>query len=144
SQALEMPARKVTCLVREDPNDLVRRLGVEQRAGVDEDMTAVHDESVERTVTENDDPDVLLSQSRGAQDRLRIISQQVFDLGIADNRHAPRCAVLGANRVNAWSAPGSANGNRGKQCDSPGCWRLTPRPDRCAVQGHPDFLPDGA
>ncbi|MGB8613406.1 MAG: hypothetical protein WCD60_17485, partial [Pseudolabrys sp.] len=23
-----------------------------------------------------------------------------------------------------------------------GCWRHAPRPDRCAVKGHPDFLPD--
>ena len=142
AQALEMAAREMSGLVRKYADDLVRGLGVEQRAGIDEDVAAVHDKGVERTVAENDDPDILLGQSRRTQNRLCIVAQQLFDLGVADNRHAARRAVLRAHRRDGRSAAGSANRNRGEKRDRPGCWRLTPRPDRCAAQGHPDFLPD--
>ncbi len=50
-----MAAGQVAGLVREHADDLVRRLGVEQRAGIDEDVAAVHDEGVEGAVVEDDD-----------------------------------------------------------------------------------------
>ena len=90
AQALEMAAREMSGLVRKYADDLVRRLGIEQRAGIDEDVAAVHDKGVERAIAEHDDPDVLLGQSRGTQNRLCIVAQQLFDLGVADNRHAAR------------------------------------------------------
>ena len=137
------PARcPVSCAKHAD--NFVRRLGIEQRARVNEDVAAVHDEGVERAVAENDDAHVLLGQSGGAQDRLGIIAQELFDFGIANHRHAARDAVLGARRCKRGSAARGRHGDRSQQCDRPGCWRHAPRPDRCAVQGHPDFLPDWA
>ena len=66
-----MAAGEMAGLVREHADDLVRRLGVEQRAGIDEDVAAVHDEGVEGAVVEDDDLDVLLGEAGRLQDRLR-------------------------------------------------------------------------
>ena len=52
-----MPARDVAGFVRDDADDLVRRLGVDQRAGVDEHAPAVGDERVEAAVAQDDDLD---------------------------------------------------------------------------------------
>ena len=70
-----MTAGEVPGLVREHADDLVRRLGFEQRAGIDEDVAAVHDEGVEGTVVEDDDLDVLLGEAGGAQDRRGVVAQ---------------------------------------------------------------------
>ena len=86
AQPRQMAAGDVAGLVREHADDLVRRLGVDQRAGVDEDAPAVHHEGVERAVVDDDDLDVLLREAGGAQDRLRVVAQQLLDLGVADDR----------------------------------------------------------
>ena len=135
----QMAAGEMAGLVREHADDLVRGLGVEQRAGIDEDVAAVHDKGVERAVAENDDPDVLLGKPGGAQDRLRVVAQQLLDFGVADNRHAARRLVLRARRRSRRSAAGGANGKGGQQRERAGCWRPAPRPDRCAVCDHADF-----
>ena len=62
AQLRQMAAGDVAGLVREHADDLVRRLGFEQRAGIDEDVPAVHDEGVEGAVVDDDDLDVLLGR----------------------------------------------------------------------------------
>ena len=74
--------------------------GVEQRAGVDEDVAAVHDEGVEGAVVEHHHPDVLFGEAGRAQNRRGVIAQQLLDFGVADDRHAARgasCACAGAS-----------------------------------------------
>ena len=78
----------MSCLVCKYADDLVRRLGFDQCAGIDEDAASIHHEGVERAVVENDDADVLLRQAGGAQDRRGIFLEQLFGLGIANNREA--------------------------------------------------------
>ena len=39
------------------------------------------------------DLDVLLREARGSQDRLRVVAQQLLDLGVADERNAARQAL---------------------------------------------------
>ena len=98
TQALEMPARKMSGFVREHADDFVRRLGVEQRASINEDVTAIHHEGIERAIAEHDDPDVLLGKSGGVQDGLRIVAQTAVDLGVA-NTGMPRVAASCARTV---------------------------------------------
>jgi len=86
AQARQMSACDVASFVRKHADDLVRCLRFEQCAAVDEDATAVGDESVERTIVDDDGLHVLLGESRRAQQRLGIISEQLFDFGIADDR----------------------------------------------------------
>ena len=95
-----MTAGEVAGFVREHADDLVRRLGVEQRAGIDEDVAAVHDEGVEGAVVDDDDLDVLLGEAGHLQDRRGVVAQQLLDLGVADERQAARrrsCARAGAD-----------------------------------------------
>ena len=47
AQARQMAAGEMPGFVREHADDLVRRFGIEQRAGIDEDVAAVHDEGIE-------------------------------------------------------------------------------------------------
>ena len=88
AQARQMAAGDVAGFVREHADDLVRRLRVHQRAGIDEDAPAVRHEGVERAVVDDDDLDVLLREAGGAQDRLGVVAQQLLDLGVADDRRA--------------------------------------------------------
>ncbi len=90
AQARQMAAGDVAGLVREHADDLVRRLRVHQRAGIDEDAAAVGDEGVEGAVVDDDDLDVLLGEPGGLQNRLRVFAQQLLDLGVADDRRALR------------------------------------------------------
>ena len=113
AQAHQMAAGKVAGFVREHADDLVRRLGVEQRAGVDEDVAAVHDEGVEAAVIEHDDPHVLLGEPGRLQNRLRIVAQQLLDLGVADDRQAARRLFLRQRRLRRhWTAAGCARSPR--------------------------------
>ena len=59
-------------------------------------------------VVDDDDVDVLLRETGGAQDRLRVVAQQLLDLGVADQRNAARQA-LRARRRDATSATAIAN-----------------------------------
>ena len=68
---------------------------------VDEDAPAVGDKGVERAVVDDDDLDVLLCEAGGAQDRLRVVAQQLLDLGVADDRQRRGlllCASAGVRR----------------------------------------------
>ena len=66
AQLRQMAAGDMAGLVREHADDLVRRLGIDQRAGIDEDVAAVDDEGVEGAVVDDDDVDVLLGEAGGA------------------------------------------------------------------------------
>ena len=61
---------------------------------------------------EHHDPHVLFGQSGGAQNGLRIVAQQLFDFGIADQRHPARDAVLGARGCEDEVRPRGPNSNR--------------------------------
>ncbi|MFK4578608.1 hypothetical protein ABIF83_002055 [Bradyrhizobium ottawaense] len=80
------PPAQMPGLVREHADDLVRGLRLKDRAVIDEDAAAVGDERVERAVVEDHHLDVLLLQTRGAQDRARIFAQQLLGLGVAQDR----------------------------------------------------------
>ena len=89
AQAREMPARHVAGLVRQHADDLVRRLGIVERADVDEDAPAVHHERVERALVDQHDLHVLLRRGRRRlQDRRGVVAHQLLDLGVADDRQA--------------------------------------------------------
>ena len=83
-----MPAGDVAGLVREHADDLVRRLRIHQRAGIDEDAAAVGHEGVEGALVDDDDLDVLLGQTGRLQNRLGVFAQELLDLGVADDRRA--------------------------------------------------------
>ena len=143
AQLHQMAAGQVAGFVREHADDLVRRLGVEQRAGIDEDVAAVHDEGVERAVAEHDHPDVLLGEAGGAQDRLRVVAQQLLDLGVADHRHAAQRRFLGARRANRGGDAGGRDRESGQQRERAALLAPSLRPDRCAVFDHADLPPNG-
>ena len=109
----QVAAGNMTGLVRQHADDLVRRLGVHQRAGVHEDAAAVHDEGVERLVVDQRDLDVLLREPRDLQDRLRVVPHQLLDLGVADQRNAARQArrLRGNRRRNRQEAGTAATAN---------------------------------
>ena len=86
AHARQMTAGDVAGLMGEHADHLIRRFGFHQRAGIDEDAPSVRHEGVERAMVDDDDLDVLLGEAGGAQDRLRIFAQQLFDLGVADDR----------------------------------------------------------
>ena len=75
-----MTAGDVAGLVRQHADDLVRRLRFDQRAGIDENALGVHHEGVEAAVVDDHDPDVLLGEAGGAQDRLGVFAQKLLDL----------------------------------------------------------------
>ena len=131
-----MAAGHVTGFMREHADDFVGRFRVEQRAGIDEDVAAVHYEGVERTVVEDDHAHVLFGQVGGLENRLRVVAHQLLDLGIADDRHAAGRGILGARwlRRRHDAGPGDRKCRRQRQC--PGCWRAVPRPDSSAVFDH--------
>jgi hypothetical protein len=79
-----MAAGEVAGLVREHADDLVRRLRLHDRAGIDEDAAAVGNERVEADLVDDHHLDVLLLQTRGAQDRPRVVAQELFGLGVTD------------------------------------------------------------
>ena len=109
AQAQQMSAGKVAGFVGEHADDFVRRLGFEQRAGVDEDMAAVHDEGIEAAVVEHDRRGCsACARPGGVQDRRRIVAQQLLDLGVADDRQATRRPLLRLRPVRALGPPPAA------------------------------------
>ena len=103
AQLGEMAAGEMAGFVREHADDLVRRLRLHHRAVIDEDAAAIGDEGVERAVVDDDHLDVLLFHSGGAQDRSRVVAQQLLRLGIAQDRRA--LVLLGRGHASApWRA----------------------------------------
>ena len=80
----EMAAGDMAALMRDDADHLVRRLGVHQRAGMDEHIVPVDDEGVEAPVVDDVDLDALRAEAGGVEDRLGVSADQRFGLGVAD------------------------------------------------------------
>ena len=139
AQSHQMTAGQVAGLVREHADDFVRRLGVEQCAGIDEDVTPVHDEGVEGAVVEDDDLDVLLGQAGRLQDRRRVVAHQLLDFGVADDRRAARGGALGARLLGRRTAGGAAQRDGGDERKRAPGWRHAPCPDRCPVLDHAEM-----
>ena len=133
AQLEQMAAGQMPGLMREHANDLVRRLGIEQCAGIDEDVPAIHDEGIEGAVVEHDHLDVLLGEAGGLEARLRVVAQQLLDLGIADDRHAGG-GVLRARRRHGTGA-GQGDSQRRGYGKAAHYWRVAPAAgrwfDRC-------------
>ena len=66
----KMATGEMAGFMGEDADDLVRCIGLAQRAVVDENPAAVGDERVEGRIVDDDDLDILLLKARGPQDRL--------------------------------------------------------------------------
>jgi len=127
AQARQVPAGNVTALVRQHADDLVRRVRFHQRAGIDEDAVAVGDESVERAVVDDDGLHVLLGEAGCLEERLRVLLEQLLDLGVADDRPGP----LRTRRRACAGERGC-----GHERDGTRRWRRRPRPDRSLGSGH--------
>ena len=110
AQPHQMPASDMAGLVGEHADDLVRGLGLHQRAGIDEDAAPVGDKGIEGAVVDDDDLDILLGQASGLQDRLHVFAQQLLDFGIANDRRA-----LGTGSLGRRLALGGAEGDRSQQ-----------------------------
>ena len=89
AQPVLVAAGDVARLVCDDADDLVRRLGLQQRAGVDEHATA-GDEGVEARIVDQNDVDAGFREAGGLEDRARIVAHQRLDLGVAHDRHVLR------------------------------------------------------
>ena len=98
AQLGQMAAGQMPGLVREHADDLVRRLRLHDRAVIDEDAAAVGDERVERALVDDHHLDVLLFQTRGAQDRARVFAQQLLGLGVAQDRRPLGLRMRGRDR----------------------------------------------
>ncbi len=83
-QPRQVAAGDVAAFVGDHADQLIGRLGIHQRAGMDEHVVAVDDEGVEGAVVDDVDVDVLRAEPGGIEDRLRIGAQQRFRLGVAD------------------------------------------------------------
>ena len=102
----EMASGDMAALMRDDADHLVRRLGLHQRAGMDEHIVPVDDEGIEAPVVDDVDLDRLRAETRSGENRLGIGADQSFGLGVADQ---PR----GVGR-------GRAHENGGKPSYQPG------------------------
>ena len=92
-----MAAGDVAGLMRDHADDLVGRLGLQQRARVDE-HAAAGDEGVEARIVDENDVDARLRQSCGLEDRPGVVAHQRLDLGVAHDRHILRIGGDGAGR----------------------------------------------
>ena len=73
--------------MRDDADDLVGRLRLHQRAGVDEHAPAGN-EGVEARIVDQHDVDAGFGQAGRLEDRPRVVAHQRLDLGVAHHRRA--------------------------------------------------------
>ena len=78
-----------------------------QRAGIDEDVVRVHDESVERPVVDDHDMNVLVAETGNAQNGRRVFAQELLDLGVANHRDAGAGSGLRPQRGAGQRHPGN-------------------------------------
>ena len=119
----QMPAHDVSGLVGEDANDLVGRLRLHQRAGIDEDVVRVHHECVERSFVDDDNVDVLVAKAGDFQNRAHVIAQQLLDFGVADDRNAG----VGRRFLRSHRDARERHGNSGQQRHGARNWPRAPR-----------------
>ena len=79
----EVAVVDVRRLVRDDADDLARRLGGDDRAGVDEHPRRVDDEGVEALVDDEEDLDVAGLDVGLLEDRRGVVLEQRLGLGVA-------------------------------------------------------------
>ena len=79
-----MAARDVTGFVRDHADQLVGRFRQEDRARVDEHISAIDDEGVKARIVDQMHLDVIARHARRAENRHRVVGDQRFGLGIAD------------------------------------------------------------
>ncbi len=136
AQPRQVSAGDVTGFVREHADHLVWNLCVNQRSGVDEDSLGIDHEGVERAVVDDGDLNVLLREAGGAQDGLRVVAQQLFDLGVADDGKSGRQAL----RARRCRRDGHRRRNRDRECRQQRKrmrgWRPPPHPDSASAVDH--------
>ena len=69
AQLAQVAAGDMAGLVGQHADDLVRRLRIHERAGIDEDALGIDHEGVEAAVVDDDDADVALAEAGDAQNR---------------------------------------------------------------------------
>ena len=115
AQAGEMAAGDMAGFVGEHADDLVRRLGVHERADIDEDLLPVGHEGVEGAVVDEDDLGRLGVDAGGAEDRRRIVAQELLGLGVAHDREpSARLACAGSGAATKRAAAGARSRRRGR------------------------------
>ena len=99
---------------------------------------AIHHEGVERAVVDDGDLDVLLREAGGAQDGLRVVAQQLLDLGVADDRKSGRQALRARRRRRDGDRRRNRDRERRQQRKRARGWRPPPHPDSASgVQSCP-------
>ena len=86
--ARQMPAGDMAGLMGENADHLIRRLGLGQKPGMDEDALAAGDEGVDARIVDQIDVHRAGIETGRLEDRLGIEPHQAFDLGVADERGA--------------------------------------------------------
>ena len=81
----EMAAGDMAAFMRDDADDLVRRVGLHQRAGMHEHVVPIHHEGVEGAVVDDMDLDILRAEAGGAEDGLGVVADERFGLRVADD-----------------------------------------------------------
>ena len=104
-----MAAMNVPGLVGDDANQLVRRLGLGDRAGIDEHVLSTDDERVERSVVNQVNLDIVARYVRRLEDRASVFRDESLGFRIANE------ASMGAR------LPGLNGGEseRGERCGRP-------------------------
>ncbi len=97
--ARQMAARDMAGFVSQHADHLVRRLGFDQRADVDENLLPVGDEGVEAAVADQNDLRGARIDPGRAEDRSGIVAHELLDLRIADDLHARRLRGRRRRRV---------------------------------------------
>ena len=86
AQAGEMAAGQVAGFVRQHSDDLVWRFRLHQRAVIDENAAAIGDKRVEHGLIDDRNLDILLLEAGGPKNRSRVVAQELFGLGVAQDR----------------------------------------------------------
>jgi hypothetical protein len=76
--------------VGEHADDLVRGIGLHQRADIDEDAVPARHERVEGLLVDEDDLRRPGVKAGRAEDRLRVVAQELLGFGVADDRQLAR------------------------------------------------------
>ena len=101
AQILQMAARQMAGLVRDDADHLVRRFRLHERAGEHHHAASARHEGVELAVLDEHDLGVAGADAGGAEDRLGIAPEQRLDLRVADDDVAALLRVGGRRQRQA-------------------------------------------
>ena len=88
--AAEVPAGDVAGLVGDHPGELVGTVGLQDQAGVDEQVLPARHERVQHRVVDDVDVDRFRIEPGGGEDRVGDAADRGLDLGIADQAHGVR------------------------------------------------------